>query len=146
MPLIPPAGITAASFFVPTEVISTGRPAALLCDWIDPKTGDIKSLFASPSPVTAAFQHAFTVQRNSGSSVREAGQEFFLIKKNDDTAFAQLRDESLRIAKPFIDRGHIKIESIFVANSRADLGADDMGAVVVNFHDLVFDRPGSLTL
>lgn len=147
MPLfIPPAGVTAAGTTGLVNVISASAPAALLCDYIDPKTGDIGTLFAAPSPVVAAVQLAFSLVNKSGASVQDAGHRFGQIRKNDDTALQRTKDEVARIMRPFIDRGDVATVDVQAINTRADLGVDDMDAVLVSFEDLIFGGRQTVTL
>jgi hypothetical protein len=131
--VIPPAGVSAASFFTTTPFVDPARPPAILADDIDPKTGELRSLFTSVHPVDAAIQYQFRVKRGSGACVLEQGQAFDSIKKNTSSAPNDLRFEAQRILQPFVDRGDAEIVTLEVAGGEAE---KDRGAVFVQYRNL----------
>lgn len=111
--VIPPAGVSPASFFVPgVAFVSPEQPPALLADDIDPKTGELATLFTAPHPVHAAIQFAVRVRKGSGAAVQDIGHLYDRIKKKTDRTARELRDEAERLFKPFVDREDITVESI----------------------------------
>jgi len=123
--VIPPAGISAAAFYAPgVAFVDPDTPPGLLCDNVDPATGELKSLFTAPHPVDAAREMAFRVRYESGAATGRIGNRFHEIRHNDDRAAAHLTDEAKRILKPFVDLELLEIESIQVDTKLApDLGA-----------------------
>ena len=125
---IPPAGVTAASFFTPAAIVDPGRPPALLSDNIAPD-GDFASIFLSRHPVDAAIGEAFRLKRDTGAALEEAGQRFEDIKKNLPTTPRELQDEARRIMQPFVDRGDATIVKLEVDTTQAF----DLGAILVTY-------------
>ena len=66
--VIPPAGVSRASFFTPVEFVSPAKPAAVLADDIDPKTGELRSLLRGLHPVDAAVITAMRTERGCAAS------------------------------------------------------------------------------
>ncbi len=112
--VIPPAGVTAASFFTPTPFVDPAKPPALLADNIDPKTGEFRSIFTAPHYVDAAIVTQFRTRRGSGAAVQNDGQALDEVKKNDANAPDAIRHEINRVLKPFVVRGDIEIRKIDV--------------------------------
>lgn len=98
---IPPAGVSAASFYDPT-IIDPASPAAQLADDIDPTTGDLRSLFSTPNPVHAAVQFAFALQFGSGAATSGRGHKFGRIRKMSPSIEIEIKNEVTRILEPFI--------------------------------------------
>ncbi len=75
-PVIPPAGVSPAGFFVPVSYTAPGEPVGILADAVDPKTGEYLSLERGFDPTDAAVLTALRTVRGSGSAVLEVGQRF----------------------------------------------------------------------
>ncbi len=99
--VLPPAGVSAASFYDP-HIIDPASPAAQLADDLDPATGDLRSLFSTPNPVHAAVQFAFTLQFGSGAATNGRGHKFAKIRKMSPSIEIELKNEINRILEPFI--------------------------------------------
>lgn len=111
--VIPPAGVSAAGFFVPGVVVaSPEHPPAILADAIDELTGELTSLFAGPHPVDATVQTAFRTLQGSGAAVVNVGHRYDKIRKKTDRTARELHDEAERVLRPFVDRGDIEVETI----------------------------------
>ncbi len=99
--VLPPAGVSAASFYDP-HVIDPASPAAQLADDVDPTTGDIRNIFGIVNPVHAAVQFAFTLQFGSGAATNGRGHKFSRIRKMSPSIEIEIRNEVTRILEPFI--------------------------------------------
>lgn len=122
--VIPPAGVSAASFFTPTTFVDPARPPAILADKLDTTTGEFESLLEGRDPTDAAIAFHFRVRRGSGVAVVDIGQRFADIKKNDDAAAQSIRFEIERILKPFVDDGLVRLARLSVeADPDTDFGA-----------------------
>lgn len=141
--VIPPAGVSAASFFVP-GVYDAARPPATLADDIDPQTGDIRSLFATVSPVIAAVQYAFQLERGSGAAVQGKGQAFKKIKKVRPSTELELRAEIDRIFQPFLDAGLVEILNVTI--TAPTVGDRSMASGVVDFLEIPTGTSSQVTL
>jgi hypothetical protein len=131
--VIPPAGVTAASFFAPAAFADPARPPVLLADDVDEKTGDWRSLFSRVHPVDAAIREAFRLERGTGAAVQNDGHKFRDIKKVGPDTSRQLEDEVRRILAPFVTRKDIEITTIL---SEAGVTSYDLGAVFVEYTNL----------
>jgi len=125
---IPPAGVTAASFFVGATIVDPAKPPALLADNFAPD-GDFASIFLSPHPVDAAIAEAFRLKRGTGAALEQAGQGFESIRKNTETAARELENEARLIMAPFEARGDATVTAIQVDTEQAF----DLGAVLVAY-------------
>lgn len=128
-PVIPPAGTSAASFFT-ENIIDPAKPAAILADDIDYSTGDLNTILSGVHPIDAAFADQFKIQRGSGASVMEQGNDFHKIKKNLESTPRALRQEVDRIAAPFVARGDIRLDEVIAE------AVTDTGEVVVSYINL----------
>jgi hypothetical protein len=99
--LIPPAGVSAAGFFDP-YVVDPSSPPIQLADDIDPKTGEIRSLFAPVNPVHAMVQFNLSLEYSSGPATNGRGQKFKSIRKIDSFAEMATRNEIERILEPHV--------------------------------------------
>jgi hypothetical protein len=99
---IPPAGVSAAGFFDP-YVVDPSSPPIQLADDIDPKTGEIRSLFAPVNPVHAMVQFNLSLKYSSGPATNGRGQKFANIRKLDASAELATRNEIDRVLQPLVD-------------------------------------------
>jgi hypothetical protein len=129
---IPPAGVSALSFWTPDVFVDPAKPPVLMADNIDIETGDFASIFWGPHPIEAAIRDAFRFWRGTGAAVQDVGQAFAEIKKKTSTAERDIRDEALRILKPFVDRAEIEILTLTVDTELAE----DLGAVAIEWLNL----------
>lgn len=121
---IPPAGVSAASFFTPVEFSDPAKPPAILADKLDTSNGEFASLLGGRDPIDAAIAYHFRVERGSGASVTDVGQRFADIKKNDESAAASIKYEIERVLKPFVDRQLVRTVRLSVeADPDTDYGA-----------------------
>ncbi len=109
------AGISAAGTFAPgVDVLDPAKPPALLCDPIDPSTGELSSLFAAPHPVDAAIAEAFRLTRATGAAVPDHAQEFRKIRKMGDSVAREIEDEARRVMAPFVAGELVEILGVLV--------------------------------
>jgi hypothetical protein len=130
--IIPPAGVTAASFFVPFAVVDPALPPAILADKLT-ATGDLASFFVGGDPIDEAIAFQLRIVRGTGAAVVDDGQRFRDIKKNDNNAVADIRSESLRVLQPFIANGDIADVSLQI---QAGEDEGDLGAVFIVYRNL----------
>lgn len=130
--LIPPAGVSAASFFG-TVAIDFSHPPALLADKIDPLTGELLSIVVGEDPIDSAVRFQVRVRRGSGAAVLEDGQAFDAIRKNDLRAADALRAELKLVLRELVDRGDIEILTVGV---QAGEDQGDLGAVFFQYRNL----------
>jgi hypothetical protein len=137
--VIPPAGITAASFFTPVFV-DPARPPVIMADDIDPQTRELRSLFRGAHPVDAALQANFTARRNAGPALSTVGHDFLLNKKNVEGTTQALKNECKRLTQRHVDANNIEVEEVF---TDADT-YPDMGVVVVKYRNLRTGQRGEV--
>ena len=123
--VIPPAGVSPASFFFAPTIVGPARPGAILADRIDPETGEYASVILGRHPVDAAVIDAFRLNRGTGIAVTDAGQRFRDIRKNRaDYTPRQLKDEAMTVIQPFVDRGDVAVVEVSIDTEiEYDLGA-----------------------
>ena len=131
--VIPPGGVSAASFWTAVPFVDPAHPLGVLADKLDPNTGELLSLIAGRDPVDAAIAYQFRLRRASGAAVLEDGQAFEAIRKNTDSAPAELRFEAERVMRPFVERGDAEIVGLII---EAGEDAGDMGAVFLEYRNL----------
>jgi hypothetical protein len=123
-PVLLPAG-TAPPIGISPNTFSATRPPALLARAIDPRTGEITSLFSAPHPVDAAI--AFNARALSGSGpALEVGTRYHEIRDANDQAKGEYAAETRRWVKPFMDRGWIdilKVQAEILDDSGSAIGA-----------------------
>ncbi len=113
-PVIPSAGVSPLSFFVPLVYVEPGAPPAILADPIDPHTGEYLSIERGYDPTDAAVLTALTTIRGSGSAVLETGQRFRDATHVTRAAATFLRSEAELALRHLIEAQHIRLESIDV--------------------------------
>jgi len=84
----------------------------ILADAIDPLTGEFISLFRSFDPTDSAVLLAMSVERGSGASVEDVGNQFSSLDLIDDTAPDFFKQETKRALKPLIDAGQVALKSV----------------------------------
>lgn len=129
LPVIPPAGVSLAGFFVPVLYEDPGAPPGILADAIDPVTGDYLSIERGFDPTDAAVLTALTVQRGSGSAVETVGQRYQDLERVDDTAAQFLASETERALKRLVDSRQIIVDS-------TQLLGDDWEEVHVSYRNV----------
>ena len=130
---IPPAGVSAASFWTATPFADPARPLGTLADKLNANTGELESLISGRDPTDAAIAYQFRLKRGTGAAVQDDGQAFDAIRKNTDSAPAELRFETERVMRPFVERGDAEIVSISI---EAGEDAGDIGAVYLEYRNL----------
>lgn len=129
--VIPPAGLSAASFFVPgVQVVDPTVPPGILADDLDPLTGELLGLFDAPNVVDAAVRWAFSVRNGSGGAVLDQGHRFHEIKKKTAGVDRALVDESSRVLKPFIDAKLVELVAVSVDSAAVNVGFDGASQVL----------------
>ena len=114
--IVQPSGVSAAGTYVPgVDSIDPAKPPALLCDAIDPATGELLTLFSAPNPVDAAVQHAFMASRRTGAAVPDHAQQFRRIRKMGDSVAREIEDEARRVLAPFVARKLVEVLRVDVA-------------------------------
>lgn len=113
-PVIPPAGLHPAGFYLPQALETRRATSALLADWIDPTTGELVTLRRAPHPVDAAIAWQFTAVRRTGAAVMEQGQRFKDTRKAEVGAELRLRYEVEQLVAPFVSAGDIRVRKIEV--------------------------------
>lgn len=112
-PIIPPAGISLAGFFVPQTFASSGPPGIIA--WAkDPATGEFLSISKGFDPTDAAVLAAISIVRDSGSAVLDIGQKYNEIERVDDQAVSQLIGQTRTALERLELSGQIQIKSITV--------------------------------
>lgn len=129
-PFVFPAGVAAPVGYEVFEA-ELRPPPALLCDAVDPLTGEITSLTRAPHPVDAAAAHTARARFGSGPGLGDQGHKLHAIRKLNDTYPAEATNELRRAFKPLVDGAHIRLEEV-----RAEEVADDMGAALVRYKNL----------
>lgn len=129
LPVIPPAGVSLAGFFMPVLYEDPGAPPGILADAIDPVTGDYLSIERGFDPTDAAVLTALTVQRGSGSAVETVGQRYQDLERVDDTAAQFLAAETERALKRLVDSRQVIVDS-------AALLGDDWAEVHVSYRNV----------
>jgi hypothetical protein len=130
--VIPPAGISAASFFTPTAFADPAQPLGVLADDLD-GAGDLRSVIRGADPVDAAIAYQFRLKRGTGAVVFDQGQDFESIQKNDSSTPNALRFEARRVLDPFVAAGVAEVISVDVLGGE---DAGDLGAVSVRYRNL----------
>lgn len=139
--IIPPAGVSAASFFTPGTIVDPAKPPAMLADDLDVATGELRSLFSRVHPVDAAVVEQLRLHRGSGAAVEDEGTLFRKFDKVYDNTAAAVEDEIRRALKPLVDRRDIRIDTVAVES-----GVDDptMVASVGEYTNLHTDERANL--
>jgi hypothetical protein len=110
MPLvIPPSGVSPAGFFVQATFVDPGLPPGILADAIDPTTGEYLSIRQGMHPIDAQVLLAMSVERKSGASVMDDGQDFKTVRKVDEQAQSLIEAKTRLILKRLIDNNDIAI-------------------------------------
>lgn len=112
MPVIPPAGLSPAGFFVAQTFVNPAKPPGILADPIDPKTGEYLSIVKGFDPIDAQVLLALTVKRASGAAVLEDGQSYSEIKKIDDSATSLIESKTRTTLGRLTDRRDIAIDAL----------------------------------
>lgn len=133
--VIPAAGLSPVAMFVDADIKPISPPITIV-ENVVPVSGDVTSLTKRIHPVDAALVWNFRVKRRSGAAVESVGQRYADIKKATDTAPAELKNETMRILQPFIDRGWIDVLEVLTAVPPAGASADT-GAVMVFYRNLM---------
>jgi hypothetical protein len=126
--VILPAG-TAPPIGRSEGVYSTQRPPGFLAREIDPKTGEITSLFRAPHPVDAAMQFQARAVEGSGPALAGQGTRYARIQYGLDSAKAEYNAETRRWTRRFVDRQLIELKLI-----QSDVD-DDTGAAFVAYRN-----------
>lgn len=129
--VIPPAGISASNFFSPTPFVDPSRPPGILADDVDPKTGEIVSLFTGLDPTDGAIIYQW----------RNARPIFAAIDKNDDSAADAIRFAAQRIMQPFVDAKLVDRVQIVV---QAGPDAGDQGDLFCQYRNLRTSQLGKV--
>jgi hypothetical protein len=121
-PFVFPAGVVAP---VGYEVFDAELqpPPALLCDAVDPLTGEITSLTKAPHPVDAAVAHLARARFGSGPGLGDQGHKLHTIRKLNDTYPAETENELRRTYKTLVEQ------------VRAEEATTDMGAALVRYRN-----------
>lgn len=109
-PVIPPAGTSAAGFFLATTHAPPGEPVGILADPIDPTTLDFLSIERGFDPTDAAALTAIATERASGSAVQDVGQRYRAAELVDDQTGSFFRQETEFALKHLVESGQIRIE------------------------------------
>ena len=145
--VIPPAGVSAAGFYVPgSVVVGPDRPPVILADDIDEATGEVRSIFLGVHPVDAAVKEAFRLEKGTGVAVMDDGQEYRKIRKIGPSTPRQLKDEAERVLQPLVDRGDVEIGILLTAAGKPALNASDLGAVFLSYTNMRTGRGGKVPL
>lgn len=139
--VIPPAGVSAASFFSPATFVDAAKPPALLADDVDTATGEWRSIFTFVHPVDAAVKEAFRLREGTGASVATVGNRYRKIRHAGPSAKRHLEDETQRIMSPFVARGDVAVKTLTVEVGEV---AADTGAVFVEYSNLRSGRVESV--
>lgn len=134
--VIPVAGLSPLSFFVPLEHVDQPGPPPMLADAIDLRTGDFASISEAPHPVDAAVLEQFRLWRGTGVAVADQGQNFRSIEKVTDATPRELEDEARAILRPFVERGDVAILSITTESPVAGT-TPDTGLVTIHYRNLM---------
>jgi len=111
-PVIPPAGVSLAGFFLPVLYEDPGAPPGILADPIDPATGEFLSIERGFDPTDAAVLTALTVKRGSGSAVTDVGQRYQDLQRVDGTASQFIVAETERALSKLVDTKQITLEAV----------------------------------
>jgi hypothetical protein len=111
-PVIPPAGVSLAGFFLPVLYENPGAPPGILADAIDPATGDYLSIERGFDPTDAAVLTALTVKRGSGSAVTDVGQRYQDLERVDDTAEQFISAETERALRRLVESRQVAFERV----------------------------------
>ncbi len=106
MPYIPPAGLTPAGAFVPQTFDDPRRPAGILADAIDYRTGEYMSILKGMDPVAVEELFARPTCSSSG------GQSFHEIEKVDDSTATRLAGEVARACARLVDNRDIRLKNV----------------------------------
>jgi hypothetical protein len=126
-PVIPPAGVSPAGFFVPVTYVAPGEPVGILADPIDPRTGEYLSLERGFDPTDAAVLTALRTVRGSGSAVLEVGQRFQDATHVTDATATFLFQEVELALRHLVHTGQIRLERVSVV---AEPGKDFAEAAI----------------
>ena len=129
-PVIPPAGVTLAGFFIPVLYEDPGAPSGILADAIDPATGEYLSIERGFDPTDAAVLVALTVKRGSGSAVADVGQRYQDLQRVDETAPQFIVAETERALRRLIESRQITLEGVTPAMG------DDWAEAKVVYHNV----------
>lgn len=130
LPVIPPAGVSLAGFFVPALYEDPGAPPGILADAIDPATGEYLSIERGFDPTDAAVLTALTVVRGSGSAVADVGQRYQDLERVDDTAAQFIASETSRALKRLVDSRQVVLERV------APLLGDDWAELQIEYRNV----------
>lgn len=139
-PIVPPAGLTQAATFAPTQLVAGLPPPVTLARLLDPTTGEQLSLFHGRPPVIALLIEQLRVVRGTGAAVQDSGNAFSTIRYNDAVAPANLEAEAHRILDPLVAAGFLELQDLEVEAGPQD---GDLGAVFAVVRDLVSGAPGA---
>ncbi len=122
--VIPPAGVSAASYFDPLTFVDPATPPIILGDDIDPETGELRSILSGIHPVDSAVIVAVRTVRGSGAAVQDVGHRLGDIKKVDDSTAKAIEQEFRRALQPLVDTRDIRIDKIEIeADPDTDSGS-----------------------
>jgi len=130
-PVIPPAGVTPAGFFLPVKFAFSNTPIAMLADPIDPATGELLSIERGFDPVDAAVINALRTRRGSGSAVESVGQRFRDATHVTPQLASFMREEVRLALLSLSSSNQIRLESVEVVEG------DDYADVIIEYVNVV---------
>lgn len=142
MVAIPPAGVSPAGFFVPTDFAPEDEPVGILADAIDPDTGELMSILRGFDPTDAAAIHAMRVEEASGAAVEDTGHRFRTITHVGPRVEVAIAEEVRHALRRLTQTKQIRIERL---EPLATPGQDYAEAIVV-YKNLARDEQRKLPL
>jgi len=127
MPVIPPAGVSPAGFFLGATGTDPGAPPGILADAIDPETGEYLSIVRSYDPTDAAVLTAIRTQAKSGSAVQNVGQKYHEATHVLPSLPDFLRQETEWALRHLTESGQISLETVDVVEG------DDWAEVQIEY-------------